>query len=71
MVGIYRPVLLNKNANSTETLSIMTPLTFDCVMLKKWHDEYLLWNPGDYGGVMAVRLDAQDVWLPDIMLYNT
>ncbi|CAD5112797.1 DgyrCDS2007 [Dimorphilus gyrociliatus] len=37
----------------------------------KWKDFYLRWNPGDYGNISQVRLEADRVWIPDIMLYNT
>ncbi|CAD5113925.1 DgyrCDS3084 [Dimorphilus gyrociliatus] len=36
-----------------------------------WNDEYLTWNPKDYGGVTTIRLSADSIWKPDIMLYNT
>ena len=36
-----------------------------------WVDDYLHWNPADYGGVEEVRLDQKHVWIPDVMLYNT
>ncbi|ELT91195.1 hypothetical protein CAPTEDRAFT_207723 [Capitella teleta] len=37
----------------------------------KWHDEYLQWSPADYQGVETIRLDANQIWVPDVMLINT
>ncbi len=31
----------------------------------------MTWDPGDYGGVTSVRMESRDVWIPDVMLYNT
>nr|pir nicotinic acetylcholine receptor alpha chain - marbled electric ray (fragments) [Torpedo marmorata] len=31
-------------------------------------DVRLRWNPADYGGI--IRLPSDDVWLPDLVLYN-
>ena len=39
--------------------------------LQRWVDEYLTWDPSDFGGVKSVRLSPNRVWIPDIMLYNT
>ncbi|ELT99941.1 hypothetical protein CAPTEDRAFT_91167 [Capitella teleta] len=35
-----------------------------------WKDEYLTWNPSDYGGLNRTRLNANKVWTPDIVLFN-
>ncbi len=37
----------------------------------KWIDEYLKWHPVTYGGVTSVRLNSGDIWLPDIVHFNT
>lgn len=41
----------------------------------EWQDEYLSWNPDDYGGVTDIRLSSNDnfdlrIWKPDVLLYN-
>jgi len=40
------------------------------VMLKEWLDYKLKWNPEDYGHVKHLHVPSQDIWLPDIVLYN-
>ncbi|XP_066270260.1 neuronal acetylcholine receptor subunit alpha-7-like [Branchiostoma lanceolatum] len=35
-----------------------------------WTDEYLVWNPDDYRGLAAVRMQGSSIWRPDIVLYN-
>lgn len=35
-----------------------------------WNDYKLKWNPSDYDGVEFMRVPAQKIWKPDIVLYN-
>ncbi|XP_025116293.1 acetylcholine receptor subunit alpha-L1-like [Pomacea canaliculata] len=35
-----------------------------------WSDEYLQWNPDQFGNISSVYLPQADVWLPDLVLYN-
>jgi len=36
-----------------------------------WKDDYLKWNPSEFGGQTAISIPAEDIWIPDIMLYNS
>uniref|UniRef100_A0A8C9RIN3 Neuronal acetylcholine receptor subunit alpha-7 n=2 Tax=Scleropages formosus TaxID=113540 RepID=A0A8C9RIN3_SCLFO len=36
-----------------------------------WQDVYLTWNPDDYPGVQNLRFPSSQVWVPDILLYNS
>jgi len=35
-----------------------------------WHDFRLQWEESDYNGIDVLRIPAENVWLPDIRLYN-
>ncbi|XP_053575841.1 neuronal acetylcholine receptor subunit alpha-3-like [Bombina bombina] len=35
-----------------------------------WNDYKLKWNPTDYGGIEFIRVPADQIWKPDIVLYN-
>ncbi|XP_072042459.1 neuronal acetylcholine receptor subunit alpha-10-like isoform X3 [Amphiura filiformis] len=35
-----------------------------------WTDEYLMWDPKEYGGIDVFTLPSGNVWMPDITLYN-
>ncbi|XP_040572119.1 acetylcholine receptor subunit alpha-like 1 [Lepeophtheirus salmonis] len=37
---------------------------------QEWHDYKLKWKPEDYGGVKHLHVPSQNIWLPDIVLYN-
>ncbi|CAN8028949.1 unnamed protein product [Ixodes persulcatus] len=39
-------------------------------ILQEWLDEYLVWNPSDYGNLTKLRIPCDKIWLPDIVLYN-
>ncbi|ELU13619.1 hypothetical protein CAPTEDRAFT_204062 [Capitella teleta] len=36
-----------------------------------WRDEFLTWDPDEYGGLKHTRLPAHRIWTPDIVLYNS
>ena len=33
-----------------------------------WMNEFMTWNPKDFGGVSQTRLDMASVWTPDLFL---
>ncbi|XP_070611252.1 acetylcholine receptor subunit alpha-like [Erythrolamprus reginae] len=37
---------------------------------QQWTDVNLRWNPSDYGGVKQIRISSEDIWHPDLVLYN-
>lgn len=38
--------------------------------LQEWYDYKLKWDPEEYGGVSQLYVPAEQIWLPDIVLYN-
>lgn len=39
-------------------------------VLKQWVDEHLTWTPINFGGLTEIRLNPQEIWKPDVLLYN-
>lgn len=35
-----------------------------------WTDIYLSWSPENYPGVQNLRFPSDQIWTPDILLYN-
>lgn len=35
-----------------------------------WQDDHLSWDPKDYDGVQEIHISSDDIWTPDISLYN-
>jgi nicotinic acetylcholine receptor len=47
---------------------------FNFILTKKkqeWNDAFFKWNPDDFGGLKKIRLPCRQIWLPDIVLYNS
>ncbi|KAL7982965.1 hypothetical protein Chor_013571 [Crotalus horridus] len=40
------------------------------VYMDQWIDYRLTWDPAEFEGITSIRLDADKVWLPDIVLMN-
>ncbi|POI32964.1 hypothetical protein CIB84_003284 [Bambusicola thoracicus] len=38
--------------------------------LQEWMDHKLSWNPEEYGGITAIRVPSESLWLPDIVLFE-
>ncbi|KAG8190481.1 hypothetical protein JTE90_016719 [Oedothorax gibbosus] len=45
-------------------------LTTNCWLNQIWIDYGLRWNHSDFGGIRVVRIPADKVWRPDVILYN-
>ncbi len=43
---------------------------FDC-LFRTWKDEYLVWNPLNFGNLTEVTLPLDNIWTPDFTLYST
>uniref|UniRef100_A0A8D2IWN9 Neuronal acetylcholine receptor subunit alpha-7 n=1 Tax=Varanus komodoensis TaxID=61221 RepID=A0A8D2IWN9_VARKO len=46
-------------------------LTTNVWLQMYWYDHYLRWNESEYPGVKTLRFSADQVWTPDILLYNS
>ena len=42
----------------------------ECWCTQQWYDFRLTWNADDYGGVRRLYVPSDEIWLPDIVLYN-
>lgn len=41
-----------------------------CVMWQRWTDDYLEWEPSEYGGVREIIVPPSKIWLPDFGIAN-
>ncbi|XP_077989123.1 neuronal acetylcholine receptor subunit alpha-7-like [Glandiceps talaboti] len=46
-------------------------LTANIWMRVYWYDNYLTWDPAQYGNITSVRIPPESIWIPDILLYNS
>uniref|UniRef100_A0A8C6TNP9 Neuronal acetylcholine receptor subunit alpha-7 n=1 Tax=Neogobius melanostomus TaxID=47308 RepID=A0A8C6TNP9_9GOBI len=46
-------------------------LTTNAWLQMQWYDHYLQWNQSEYPGVKNLRFTSEQVWTPDILLYNS
>uniref|UniRef100_A0A3Q0RRH9 Uncharacterized protein n=1 Tax=Amphilophus citrinellus TaxID=61819 RepID=A0A3Q0RRH9_AMPCI len=46
-------------------------LTTNAWLQMQWYDYYLQWNQSEYPGVKNLRFTPDQVWTPDILLYNS
>ncbi|XP_070543505.1 neuronal acetylcholine receptor subunit alpha-7-like [Ptychodera flava] len=36
-----------------------------------WFDHYLSWNESEYEGLSQIRVPADKIWVPDVLMYNS
>ncbi|KAL4636156.1 neuronal acetylcholine receptor subunit alpha-7-like [Arapaima gigas] len=46
-------------------------LTTNMWLQMHWYDHYLQWNQSEYPGIKNLRFTTDQVWTPDILLYNS
>ncbi|KAK2150409.1 hypothetical protein LSH36_406g02018 [Paralvinella palmiformis] len=46
-------------------------MTTNVWLEQEWYDYKLTWNPNSYGGVERLYVPSDELWLPDIVLYNS
>ena len=39
-------------------------------MFQEWYDSRLTWDPTDFGMIRKLNIPSEDLWKPDIVLYN-
>ncbi|XP_032411496.1 neuronal acetylcholine receptor subunit non-alpha-2-like isoform X1 [Xiphophorus hellerii] len=45
-------------------------MTTNVWLTQEWIDNKLRWNPDKYGGITSIRVPSENIWLPDIVLYE-
>ncbi|XP_009874732.1 PREDICTED: neuronal acetylcholine receptor subunit alpha-6 [Apaloderma vittatum] len=66
-VTVYFEVAITQLTNVDEVNQIMETNLW---LRHIWNDYKLRWNPREYDGIEFVRVPADKIWKPDIVLYN-
>ena len=45
-------------------------ITVDSWMRMGWNDSALVWDPDKSDGVLTMHFESDELWKPDILLYN-
>jgi hypothetical protein len=59
--------LSHKKSNNLLYLQILTSQAWLKII---WNDPRLAWDPEEWDGINEISLDASQLWIPDIVLYN-
>ncbi|XP_078316181.1 neuronal acetylcholine receptor subunit alpha-9-like isoform X4 [Crassostrea virginica] len=68
------PVNVNISISLTQIFDVDEKnqvLTTNIWLDQSWMDEKLIWNPSDYNNLTVLRIPCTNIWLPDIVLYNS
>ncbi|CAD5217562.1 unnamed protein product [Bursaphelenchus xylophilus] len=70
----FRPINVTFSMDLYQLLELNEPqqyILLNAWIIERWNDEFLYWNPMDYGNITEVRLPHHCIWLPDTTLYNS
>ncbi|XP_031556572.1 neuronal acetylcholine receptor subunit alpha-10-like [Actinia tenebrosa] len=56
--------------NIVEVNAKMQFITVYAWIIQKWNNHLLKWNPKEYNGIDKLSVKAENIWVPDILLYN-
>ncbi|GMR57990.1 hypothetical protein PMAYCL1PPCAC_28185, partial [Pristionchus mayeri] len=45
-------------------------ITLYCWLEEYWMDEFLRWDPAEFGGISTLHVPAEMIWKPDLLVYN-
>lgn len=45
-------------------------LTIYCWTEQHWTDQFMRWDPAQFGGITVMNVPAASIWKPDILVYN-
>ncbi|XP_028315222.1 neuronal acetylcholine receptor subunit non-alpha-2-like [Gouania willdenowi] len=45
-------------------------MTTNVWLCQEWTDYKLRWSPSKYGGITSIKVPSENIWLPDIVLYD-
>ncbi|XP_054766018.1 neuronal acetylcholine receptor subunit alpha-10-like [Lytechinus pictus] len=68
VVNVQFILFFNQVLDMDERVQMLTSATWLTII---WEDEYLMWDPEDYGGVKKIKVQSDRLWLPDIFYYNS
>lgn len=75
----YRPVKDHRSSVNVSVRFALKYLSFDALeetftvhswVAMKWKDEYLTWDPNDYGNITELQVESHEIWTPRMALYN-
>uniref|UniRef100_A0A8D2IRH3 Cholinergic receptor nicotinic beta 3 subunit n=2 Tax=Varanus komodoensis TaxID=61221 RepID=A0A8D2IRH3_VARKO len=66
-IKVYFGLKLSQIVDVDEKNQLMTTNVW---LKQEWIDHKLCWNPEDYGGITAIRVPSESLWLPDIVLFE-
>ncbi|XP_070794630.1 neuronal acetylcholine receptor subunit beta-3 [Pituophis catenifer annectens] len=66
-IKVYFGLKISQLVDVDEKKQLMTTNVW---LKQEWIDHKLCWNPEDYGGITAIRVPSESLWLPDIVLFE-
>lgn len=75
----YRPVKDHRSAVNISVRFALKYISFDALeetitihswVAMKWRDEFLSWDPNDYGNITELQVESTEIWTPRMALYN-
>ncbi|KAK6059093.1 hypothetical protein COOONC_03275 [Cooperia oncophora] len=63
-------ISLREQLNVTNRDEVNQVLTTNLWLEMQWFDYKLSWEPTRWGGIKKLHIPSDQIWIPDILLYN-
>ena len=70
MTGACTALLESQSYRFLFTVKRVLTVCFVGYLSQLWNDYQLRWESSDYGDIKVIRVPAEKVWKPDIVLFN-
>ncbi|XP_071850083.1 neuronal acetylcholine receptor subunit alpha-3-like isoform X2 [Apostichopus japonicus] len=67
-VVVYLGISLSQLVDIDEQNQLMVTSVW---VNQEWNDSKLIWNPDEYEGITQMKIPIDQLWKPDLVLYNT
>ncbi|XP_077992577.1 neuronal acetylcholine receptor subunit beta-2-like [Glandiceps talaboti] len=73
VVDTSTPTLLELQFFLSQVLNVdekLQTLKMNVWLTIRWRDEYMTWDPNDFGGILNFKISKDMLWMPDVWLYQ-
>ncbi|XP_002732719.3 neuronal acetylcholine receptor subunit alpha-9-like [Saccoglossus kowalevskii] len=65
------PIVVYHRMTPIQLIDMVSLICFALWHNQTWTDEYLTWDPDDFGGIKEIQIHISKIWQPDVVLFSS